>query len=443
MPDTCSPLERGNGSRRTRLDATSPARTAIPSDSHPSRSSHSPGKKNLKNTCKMKRFMREMFLMTPALEKPRLSIRDVAKRANCALGSASKVLNGSLEVSPAMKKRVLKAMEDMGYVPNRHARNLKSGRTYRLGLLMPFASDLYYATLLDAFNETVMETNYRLDVQLHRWIEKEEDVAIRYFVESGMEGVILHPCRTNYENVANIRLLEQYRIPCVVMGPQGICNLPDTVFRGMQDLASGMELLVKHLASLGHRKIALLLPASSSKQLGMHERLDGAKRGVASYQGVKLEVIYMRAGSDNVPSQKDFKTYGISITDYQDYVSKLVKKFLSQKKGVTAAITVNEITAWMLITALKEGGFRVPEDFSVATLGLSNTEHFGGFPLTMAEYSPMDIAQCALDALLKKIEPTLVPPSLVVRRSSAPVCFSSPGQPEEPQNNNKHERQQT
>lgn len=388
----------------------------------------------------MKRFMREMFPMTPALEKPRLSIRDVARRANCAVGSASRVLNGNSEVSPAIKKRVLQAMEDMDYVPNRHARNLKSGRTYRLGLLMPFASDLYYTTLLDAFNETVMETDYRLDVQFHRWMEKEENKAIRHFVEAGMEGIIMTPSRANYENVPSLRLLAQHQIPCVMFGTPRRNEGQFSFSNVGQDSGMGMELLAEHLASLGHRKIALLLPAANKMCPGMRERIAGVEKALARHPGVCFEPIFLQE-NEGVPSERDFRMHGTSIALFRDYIGKLVGKFISQKKETTAAITVNQMTAWMLIDALRAEGLRVPEDFSVATLGLSNTEHFGGFPLTMAEYSPMDIAQRALDALLKKIEPTLVSPSLVVRRSTALVCFSSPGQPEEPQNHNKHKRQ--
>lgn len=339
------------------------------------------------------------------------------------MGSASKVLNGSSEVSPAMKRRVLKAATDLGYIPNRHARNLKSGRTYRLGLLMPFASDLYYATLLDAFNETVMETEYRLDVQFHRWMDREEDKAIRYFIEAGMEGVIMTPCRASYKNASGLHLLTQYHVPCVTLGmPRSNEDILSSVW---QDSDRGMELLAEHLASLGHRKMALLLPAANNAQPGMKERIAGVERALARHPGVCFEPIFLQA-DEGVPSRRDFRMHGTSISIFQDYMGKLVEKFLSHKEETTAAITANQMTAWMLIDALKAKGVRVPEDFSVVTLGLSNTGHFGGFPLTMAEYSPMDIAQCALNALLKKTKSAIAPPLLVVRGSSAPPDFFSP-----------------
>lgn len=363
----------------------------------------------------MKRFM-----FTKSL-KPRLSIRDVAKRAKCSVGSASKVLNDSTEVSPAMKERVLQAAAELGYVPNRHAQNLKSGRTYRLGLLLPFASDLYYATLLDAFNEMIMEQGYRLDVQLHRWIEKEETAAIRYFVESGMEGIIMIPCRLNYEKAPGISLLEQYRMPCVILGKDQISAPSERISEVSQDFSMGTELLAEHLMSMGHRNIALLMPAPNSKQAAMRERIDGVKKVLSRYPGSALDEVYLQAQQDHVPAHKDFRLHGTSISIFQDYINKLVEKFLNQKKECTAAITINQVTAWTLIDALKEKGIRVPEDFSVVSMGLSNTEHFGGFPLTMAEYSPTQMAKNALDALLKNfLHPEQIQPTLVCRKSSAP-----------------------
>lgn len=339
--------------------------------------------------------------------KPRLSIRDVALLAKCAVGTASKVLNDSSTVSPAIKQRVLQAATDLGYIPNRHARNLKSGRTYRLGLLMPFASDMYYATLLDAFNETVMETEYRLDMQFHRWMDREEDKAIRYFLEAGMEGIIMLPCRTNSENTHGIQLLRQYRIPYVTLG-----------MHVSQDTNRGMELLAEHLAALGHRQIALLLPAGRK----MKERIVGAKKVLARYPGVRFEPILLKA-NEGVPSQQDFRKHGTSIAFFQDYIGKLVEKFLNRKGETTAAITANQMTAWLLIDALKTRGIRVPEDFSVVTLGLSNTGHFGGFSLTMAEYSPMEMAMNAMDILLKKTtQNVMVQPALVCRQSSGSVA---------------------
>ncbi|MBE2203456.1 MAG: LacI family DNA-binding transcriptional regulator [Chthoniobacterales bacterium] len=348
----------------------------------------------------------------------RLSIRDIAARADCSVGSASKVLNGSDQVSAALRARVLKVVEETGYIPNGHARSLKSGRTGQFGLLMPFASDLYYATLLDAFNETVMDSSCRIEVKFHRWIESEGDDAIRYFVESGMEGLIINPWRVDYEKSSAIKLLEKRGIPYVMLGRQQNGHAPEV----RQDLRRGTELLATHLISHGHRKIALLLPGTAKDHPAVQERIEGVKLAAARHSGTPVEIIELQNSRGNFPSARELREYGISMSGYQQNIQNLVDAFLHRKGGVTAAITLNQMTAWHLINALTEKGVRVPEDFSVGTLGLSNTDQYPGFPLTTAEYSPTEIASTVMSIFWKKtFRPAPVQPTLVIRRSSGPA----------------------
>lgn len=353
----------------------------------------------------------------------------MAARAQCALGSASQAINGSGSVSPLMRERVLRAAAELGYVPNRHARNLKSGRTHRLGLLLPFASDTHYAALLDALNETVMETANRLDIQFHRWIEAEEEKAIRYFVEAGMEGAILIRNRVSYQHSAGLRLLKQLQIPSVILssGQRMKSSLP--IPEVIMDYGTGVELLVEHLVTLGHRKIALLNPAENRRAPEIKARMDAVENAVRRYPELSIETVYMHA-REGIPSRKDFKAHGISAAEFQVYIGTLVNKFLDHNTSATAAIVSNQMTARMLIEALRIRGIRVPDDFSVVTSGFTAMENFSGIPLSMAEFAPMDVASAAVrivtDQSRQGSATTIISPSLVCRSSSGPAPAQAP-----------------
>src|SRR5580698_3922619 len=78
------------------------------------------------------------------------TLSDVARVAGVGVGTASRVVNGGINVSPRTLKKVESAIRQLGYMPNHAARVLKGGRTKTVGLLVPSIADSFFASCAEA-----------------------------------------------------------------------------------------------------------------------------------------------------------------------------------------------------------------------------------------------------------------------------------------------------
>lgn len=110
--------------------------------------------------------------------KKKPTIQDVAERAGVGLGTVSRVLNGHPSVRAETRARVLRAMEELGYTPNPHARRIAGGRSYTVSVLLPFVATEFYRRLLEGIEEVLLSRRYDLalfpilsQARLERYLE--------------------------------------------------------------------------------------------------------------------------------------------------------------------------------------------------------------------------------------------------------------------------------
>lgn len=96
------------------------------------------------------------------MRKP--TIQDVARRAGVGVGTVSRVLNNHAAVKPSTKETVLRAMTDLNYTPNPHARRIAGGRSYTVSVLLPVVSTEFYLRLLDGLESAFQEQRYDLAI---------------------------------------------------------------------------------------------------------------------------------------------------------------------------------------------------------------------------------------------------------------------------------------
>ncbi|AFV75646.1 substrate-binding domain-containing protein [Thermus oshimai] len=94
--------------------------------------------------------------------KRKPTIHEVAERAGVGIGTVSRVLNNHPAVRPETRARVLKAMEELGYTPNPHARRIAGGRSYTVSVLLPFVATEFYRRLLEGLEGVLLEKRYDL-----------------------------------------------------------------------------------------------------------------------------------------------------------------------------------------------------------------------------------------------------------------------------------------
>ncbi len=201
----------------------------------------------------------------------KITITDVAKHAKLGLGTVSRALNGGQNVSSGAQERVNRAMAELGYVPNRNARNLKRQRSHTLGFL--FASDK--RRLSDPFFSTLMAGladaagQQRHDLLVASCPDPAEEMATLDGMVNGnrVGGMILTDTRINDPRVA---MLRKSKTPFVAFG-----RLPHDCPAPWIDVdgAAGVRKAMLHLQARGHSRIGFIgLPTELTYAL---DRLSG------------------------------------------------------------------------------------------------------------------------------------------------------------------------
>ncbi|MBZ9752925.1 LacI family DNA-binding transcriptional regulator [Deinococcus sp. HMF7604] len=92
------------------------------------------------------------------MRKP--TIQDVARQAGVGVGTVSRVLNNHVAVKGATRETVLKAIADLDYTPNPHARRIAGGKSYTISVLLPVLTTEFYVRLLDGLETAFQEARY-------------------------------------------------------------------------------------------------------------------------------------------------------------------------------------------------------------------------------------------------------------------------------------------
>jgi LacI family transcriptional regulator len=138
-------------------------------------------------------------------------IKDVAKLSGVSTATVSHVINKTRYVSDETKRRVLGAIENVGYTPNIHARNLASGRSRTLGLIISDITNPFFPDLVKSIQERALELGYDVIV-LNTNYEPERDAPyVQRLLELQVRGVMILTTEMDLSVPANRRGLSRHR----------------------------------------------------------------------------------------------------------------------------------------------------------------------------------------------------------------------------------------
>ena len=183
-----------------------------------------------------------------------VTIRMIAKACGCSTATVSKALNGAPDVSHETAERIRKAAAEMGYMPNAAARALKTSRSFNFGVLFEDASNSgltheFFSRILNSFKHRAQELGYDISFISDRLGGREISYTehARY---RNCDGVLILSVDFTEPSVIE---LAQSGIPTVVIDYQF-----ENCGTVQSDNVQGMRDLVRHIHSLGHRKIAFI-----------------------------------------------------------------------------------------------------------------------------------------------------------------------------------------
>lgn len=178
-------------------------------------------------------------------QKERITIADVAKYAQVSMMTVSRVVNNRGQVSDAMKQRVLNAMDELGYKPNRIARSLVSNRTYKIGVIVPTIAGSFFTEILESAERVLWKHGYYMVLCNSGNENRREQDILNIFEEDRVDGVLIFGSHLNYEQLTN--LLANQRAGVVFNGEVD----PQVAGQILMNQEAAIEMAVKYLISVG------------------------------------------------------------------------------------------------------------------------------------------------------------------------------------------------
>ncbi len=325
------------------------------------------------------------------------SMADVAGLAGVSHQTVSRVLNDHPNVSDRTRLRVLAAIRELGYRPNRAARALATGRSDTVGIIAQGSTLYGPASMQTAFGQAAADAGFAVSVASLRELDgRSISQAVDSLLAQQVSGIaILAPVAT--PDLALASIAPDLPLVLIDAGPDIDRSVVSV------DQALGARLATEHLLGLGHETVWHVSgPAGWFDSTG---RIDGWRRTLEE------------AGREVPP---------LLPADWTAAAGFETGQLLARMPDVTAVFAANDHLALGILRALGEHGRRVPEDVSV--VGFDDVPESAYFrpPLTTVRQDFAALARTALDVLLGHVhEPTgphrtTIRPELVVRASSAP-----------------------
>lgn len=341
--------------------------------------------------------------MTQAAFPMRVTIKDVAREANVAVSTVSRMLNNSGPVSSETRKRIAQAAEALGYVPNATARSLITKKTHTLGVLLPDLYGEFYSEVIRGIDQTAQQHQYHILVSSSHNERSEMEAALKA-MRGRVDGLIV---MSPYIDAATLEANLPANLPVVLLN----CNASGSRFDALNiDNYDGAYALVAHLIALGHRRIAII--KGEEKNLDAQERLRG----------------YRAALADNGETlQRDWELEG-DFTQAAGY--RAAEAMLHLTPRPTALFASNDAMAVGAMSALRAAGLRIPEDVAVGGFDDIPIVQYLNPPLTSVHVPISDLGTRAMKRLLEAIatgnehekRQDVMPTTLVVRASCGGVA---------------------
>ncbi|MFD6287052.1 LacI family DNA-binding transcriptional regulator [Streptomyces sp. NPDC060205] len=330
------------------------------------------------------------------------TIHDVAREAGVSRGTVSRVLNGGHYVSPAAQEAVNAAIRRTGYVVNRHARSLITGRSDSIGFLLTepqerFFEDPNFNVLLRGCTQALAAHDIPLLLML-AGTEDERRRITRYITAGHVDGVLLVSSHSGDPVAEQLR---DAGVPLVMCGkPIGVGSKISYVAADDRDGARDM---VRHLVSLGRRRVGMVTGPLDTP--GGVERLAGY-REVLTESGIELDERLVTSG------------------DYSRASGEAGAELLLERApDIDAVFVASDLMAQGVLTALHRAGRSVPGDVAVGGFDDSSAAVAASPELTTIRQPYDRISSEMVRVLLAQIggeDPAAVilPTELVKRRST-------------------------
>ncbi len=329
----------------------------------------------------------------------RPTLEAVAARAGVSRATVSRVVNGQMTVTPQIRDAVMRAVDELGYVPNSAARSLVTQRTDSIALVVSepptrvFSEDPMFSTVIRSASLELEAADKQVVLMLGGSAQSHARIE-RYIASGHVDGVMLismHGADPLPSAIARMG------VPVVSYGRPAVPVLLPYVDN---DNVGGAEKAVRHLLDSGRRRIATI--AGPQDMIGGQDRLKG-------YRDALRE-----SDRRSIVAVGDFTRESGAVA---------MRHLLQDDPDLDAVFVANDLMAIGALQTLRQAGRRVPDD--VAVVGFDDIEaaRYTEPPLTTIRHPIIEQAAAMVRLLLGLFkdgpaDPVILPTELVVRGSA-------------------------
>ncbi|MBR1396231.1 MAG: LacI family DNA-binding transcriptional regulator [Selenomonadaceae bacterium] len=309
------------------------------------------------------------------------TIVDVAKRAGVSVATVSRVVNDKDFVRDATRRKVLKAINELKYVPNMSARELHTQHSTNVGVVVPSVYNMFFAEVIDGIEDFLRQGSYSLLLNCAQNNPQQEMNCIKAFMSRNVSGVIVISPNTNgineefYKEIAKqislVFINAYYHIP-------GACYVTN-------DEAMGTEEALNYLFNLNHKRILFVRGVNSDS----YEIKEITYRRIMKSKGIAADDYIINIGEGN----------GMNTVDD---TAKCLAKTLSYTDA-TAIFCCNDLMGVGAINACKRLGKLIPQDISIIGYDNISISHFIEPKLTTMDQNMFQLGSNAAELLIDNI----------------------------------------
>lgn len=309
------------------------------------------------------------------------TIKDVARLAEVSISTVSRVINDSKPVSPEVKKKVLDAIDELGYKPNEVARTLVTKKSFLIGVIVTDIGKSYVAQMVRGIEEVGKMYNY--DILLcSSYGDKDTELKfIQLLNRKQVEGIILLSEIVNEEVKEQI---ESSKIPFVYLNRY--FYLEDFPTVSIDDSDASYE-MTNYLINLGHKNIVYVTPNKDEEYSLEKLKIAGYKKAIEEF-GEGDEIFCY--------------TNGYSIEEGYE-IGRDILKFRDEY-DISAVFCSHDELAIGIINYLYDNNIKVPEEISVAGYGDIKIASIYRPKLTTIKEPYYDIGAVAIRRIIKELK---------------------------------------
>ncbi|MCI0493963.1 LacI family transcriptional regulator [candidate division KSB1 bacterium] len=336
-----------------------------------------------------------------------VTIYDVAKKAGVGIGTVSRVINNSPQISPITREKVIKIIKELKYQPSVMAQSLARKKSNIIACVVPRFTGYFYFEVLNGIQQALGNHGYDLILYNVDKLEKKEEILKRITRERKVDGVLLISMPISDKYVTRFR---ESKLPIVIVD-----SYHDELDSITIENKEGAFLATEHLIKLGHQRIGMI--NGNLRSVPAANRLEGFKAALNKYHIICHENLIINVGLNGDPEV----LYNDGFNKKAGY--KAMNKLLGLNHDRPTAIFISsDIQATGAIKAIQEYGLKIPTDITL--IGFDDIELSEYLGLTTVHQPMYEMGKLAVDRLMEKIAgkntentKTVFPTKLVIRET--------------------------